>query len=250
MPVFPQFVTGAVALYPVSRETRLRTVVNRLADGSTVVLSDPEGTQTAWELRATGLTAAEWNAIEALFKTVSGQWETFTLLDPTGNLLANSEDFSVATWTNGPLIQLTPGVADPQGTNRATRVVNAGQAAQAVAQTLAVPANYEYSISVWARTAAGSAVTLLPAGVVVPLGTTWKRISARVNGVTFGVQLDPGASVELFGMQVEAQLAPSDYKKTGETGGVRTARFAEDAFTVRAQSTDVYDVTVRMVSAG
>src|SRR5262249_3587802 len=164
--------------------------------------------------------------------SVSGQWETFTLLDPAGNLLVNSENLSATTWTNGPLIQLTTGLADPLGTNRATRVVNAGQAAQAGTQTLAGPADFRDLVELWARAAAGWAVTLLPGGGVVALGTAWKRISARVNGVTFGVQLDPGASVELFGMQVEAQLAPSDYKKTGGTGGVRTARFAEDAFTV------------------
>jgi hypothetical protein len=33
MLVFPQLVTGAVALYPVTRQSVLRTVVNTLADG-------------------------------------------------------------------------------------------------------------------------------------------------------------------------------------------------------------------------
>src|SRR5262245_61539845 len=116
MLVFPQLTTGAVALYPVTRGVNLRTVVNALPDGSTVVFGDPDAAKTHWELRAQGLTAAEWNAIETLFKTVSGRWQTFTLLDPAGNLLAQSEDFGATAWTNGPLIQLTPGVQDPFGT--------------------------------------------------------------------------------------------------------------------------------------
>ena len=48
------------------------------------------------------------------------------------------------------------------------------------------------------------------------------------------------ASVDLFGMQVEAQLGPSDYKMTGASGGVYSkARFAADQLTVTAQGTDV-----------
>ena len=126
MPVFPQLATGAVALYPVTRQSVLRTVVNTLADGSTVVYSDPDAAQTMWELQAKGLTAAEWNAIEALFDAVAGQWQPFTLLDPAGNLFANSELLSAGSWTNGALITLTAGIGDPLGTSRATRVVNAG----------------------------------------------------------------------------------------------------------------------------
>ena len=37
MLVFPNWRSGAVALYPVTRQSVLRTVVNTLADGSTVV---------------------------------------------------------------------------------------------------------------------------------------------------------------------------------------------------------------------
>ena len=28
-------------------------------------------------------------------------WQTFTFLDPTGNLFAESEDFGAGAWTNG-----------------------------------------------------------------------------------------------------------------------------------------------------
>jgi hypothetical protein len=110
MLVFPQIVTGGSALYPVTRHSVQRTVVNALGDGRTDVFADPDAAITAWELRATGLTLAEWNAIEALFQATSGMWQTFTFLDPTGNLLAQSENFGAAAWTNGALIQLTRGL--------------------------------------------------------------------------------------------------------------------------------------------
>ena len=260
MLVFPQLTTGASALYPVTRQTNLRTVVNTLPDGSTVVYSDPDAAQTSWELHATGMTAAEWNAIEALFAAVGGRWQNFTLLDPAGNLFADSELLSAGAWTNGPLVQLTAAVGDPVGTTRATRAINQGGAAEVVAQALAAPGNYHDCVSAWAKTIGGSTVTLIAsttgggAARTFALGTSWQRISMAANlgqattSVTFGAQLDPGASVDLYGMQVEAQLAASDYKMTGTQGGVySTARFAEDALTVKAQSTDVFDAVIRMV---
>ena len=110
MLVFPQLVTGASALYPVTRRSIQRTVVNTLGDGRTDVLADPNAAATQWELHASGMTLAEWSAIEALFLATSGMWQTFTFLDPTGNLLADSETLSAGAWTNGALIELTAAV--------------------------------------------------------------------------------------------------------------------------------------------
>jgi hypothetical protein len=259
MLVFPQLITGASALYPLTKNSIQRTVVNTLSDGSLVTYTDPDGAAMAWELQASGLTAAEWNAIEALFQATSGMWQTFTFLDPTANLLLQSEDFGATAWTNGALIQLTTGIADPLGTTRATTVVNAGEATESVAQTLNVPGNFQYCLSVWARTNGGSSVTLAistTGGSVTqtfPLTGTWARINVSGNPgqsttqVTFEAQLIAGASLDLFGMQVEAQLAPSDYKETGASGGVYAkARFAEDQITVTAQGTDVFDAVIKI----
>ena len=252
MLVFPQLVTGVVALYPVTKRLAARTVVNTLEDGHTVVFADPDAEGAAWELKASGLTRVEWDAIESLFQATSGRWQTFTFLDPTANLLSKSEEFGASAWTNGALLQLTPGIDDPFGTTRATRVINAGQAAEAVAQTLSVPDNFQYCLSVWARTIGGSSVTLIAGGATkkLSLTTQWARLFLTGSqGQTFGVQLDAGGSVDLFGMQVEAQLAPSDYKETGASGGVhRKARFAEDRIAVKAQATDMYDAVVRIVN--
>jgi hypothetical protein len=261
MLVFPQFATGAAALYPLTKQSALRTVVNTLGDGGTVVFSDPDAALTAWEIRAKGLTLAEWSAVDTLFAAVSGQWQAFTFLDPAGNLLSDSEDLGGGAWSNGALIALTPGIADPLGTSRATRVVNGGIAAEAVAQALGVPANFRYCLSVWARTVAGSSVTLTASttGASVALSfaltSSWARIVLPVNlglgtdSVTFGAQLAAGASVDLFGVQVEAQAGASDYKMSGANGGVfSNARFASDGLSVTAQSLDVYDLVVRIVS--
>jgi hypothetical protein len=257
MLVFPQLSTGASALYPLTKTSRQRTVVNTLGDGSTDVYADPDAPSLGWEIHAKGLRAAEWNAIEALFQATSGMWQAFTFLDPVGNLIAESENFGASAWTNGALIALTSGIADPLGTTRATQVVNASLGTEAVAQTLAVPGNFHYCVSVWARTDSGTSVTLSigSATKTFGLGTQWARISLAANlglstaSVTFGAQLSAGGTIVIFGMQVEAQLGPSDYKLTGTSGGVyANARFGADTITVTAQGTDVYDAVLQIVN--
>jgi len=261
MLVFPQISTGASSLYPLKKMSRQRSVVNTLGDGTRDVYADPDAASLGWELHLTGLTGPEWASIEALFEATSGMWLPFTFLDPAGNLLADSETFGGSAWTNGPLIELTTGVTDPSGTTRATGVTNGGQAPLAVAQTVAVPGNFHYCLSVWARSTNGTSVTLSIAsagGSVTETffpGAQWTRISLAgnvgqvANSVTFAAQLPAGGAIEMFGIQAEAQLAPSDYKLTGTTGAVYpSARFASDRLTVTAQGTDVYDAVVRIVN--
>jgi hypothetical protein len=263
MLVFPQLATGASALYPVTRKNATRTLVNVLADGSAVVLGDPDAGLREWELRASGLTLNESTAIDTLFQAVSGRWTTFAFLDPFGNLLLRSEEFDNPVWDKGALIQLTPSISDPLGTARATHVVNAGSAAGGIAQTLAVPGNFRYTLSVWAKTDGASNVTLSAtttggsATRSIALTSQWQRISlevalgANTDSVAFGVVLDAGAIVDLFGVQLEAQPGASDYKRTSGSGGVYPqARFAEDELTVTAKGTDMFDVVLRIVANG
>ncbi len=261
MLVFPQVMTGASALYPVTRKFTARTVVNALGDGSTVVFADPDAGVREWKLAATGLSLDEWTAIETLFQAVSGSLTAFTFLDPAGNLLLRSETFGDSEWDNSPLMQLTLGVSDPVGTTRATHVVNAGSAAGAIAQTLAVPGNFRYALSVWAKTSAGSSVTLSAttaggsATLNFALTSQWRRISMEIglglntDTVVFGAVLAAGAAVDLFGMQVEAQRGVSDYKKTDGSGGVYSqARFSDDELTVTATGTDAFDAVIGIVA--
>jgi hypothetical protein len=140
-------------------------------------------------------------------------------------------------------------------------VVNAGSAAGAIAQTLAVPGNFRYVLSVWAKTTVGSGVTLsaTTAGGSVTqsfaLTSQWRRISmesglgVNTDSMVFGAELAAGSSVDLFGMQVEAQRGVSDYKKTDGSGGVYPqARFSQDELTVTARGTDAFDAVIGIVA--
>ena len=139
MLVFPQLVTGASALYPVTRRSIQRTVVNTLGDGSTVVFADPDAAAAQWELHASGMRLAEWNAIQALFLATSGMWQTFTFLDPAGNLLSDSETLSGGAWTNGGLIELTSAVAETIFTPWKPAEPSAGAASTSISVSPNVP---------------------------------------------------------------------------------------------------------------
>jgi hypothetical protein len=188
-------------------------------------------------------------------------WQSFTFLDPAGNLIAESENFGASAWTNGALMSLTPGAIDPFGTTRATFVTNAGGATEAIAQARPVPGNFHYCLSIWARAGSVTNVTLSisttggSATKNFTLGTQWARVSLSANlgqstnSVTFGAQVSAGGAINIFGMQVEAQLGASDYKLTGTSGGVYpNARFGADTITGTAQGTDVNDAVIRIVN--
>ena len=263
MLVFPQMSTGSVALYPLQRRRSRRTVVNTLRDGSSVVYADPDWAEKRWDLECAGLSQVEWGAVEGLFDAVTGRLGTFTFLEPAGNLLAQSEDFASSVWDKGVLVGVTAGISDPLGGTAAGRVTNSSPVAGDVAQTLAVPGDFQYSLSVWARATVAASVTLFAsttggsADRSFELSTEWRRIVLPVGldqvteTVTFGARLGVGITVELFGMQVDAQPGAGDYQKTGASGGVHAlARFGSDVLTVRARGTDVYDAAIRIVSKG
>jgi hypothetical protein len=263
MLVFPQMTTGAVALYPIQRRRSRRTVVNTLRDGSSVVYADPDLADKQWDLECVGLNAVEWAAVEGLFDSVTGRLGTFTFLEPAGNLLAQSASFGASEWDNSALVSVVSGIDDPFGGTSGSRITNGGPTAGDVAQPLAVPGEFQYSLSVWARATVASSVTLFAttaggsAERAFDLTGQWRRVVLPVGLdqvtelVTFGVRLGAGLTVDLFGMQVDAQPGAGDYQKTGANGGVHPkARFGSDVLTVRARGTDVYDAAIRIVSKG
>jgi hypothetical protein len=212
-----------------------------MRDGLSIRVADPGAERVEWELPLTGLSEAEWTAIEDLFAESEGALKSFHFVDPMDNLLAWSEDFTQQVWVKDPMLALTPGVADPLGTTRATLVNNNGAAAQRVQQVLSAPGGFHYAWSVQVRSAGAGQVRLLAsAGAasqsgIQAVGSDWRRVhlsvklSSQAESIAFGIELDAGASVEVFGAQVEAQVAPQAYKLTGARSAVYSqARFASD----------------------
>ncbi|MBM3725503.1 MAG: hypothetical protein FJW40_08775 [Acidobacteria bacterium] len=260
MLTFPQLSSGAMGQFPLKARVSRRTVTNRGAGGSLVQWVDPSWAFVEWDLRRDDLSASEWEAVEMLFADTEGGLLPFTFLDPMDNLLRWSEDLASAVWVKGSGIQLTAGLADPLGTTRAVRVRNTGATPQRLSQTIAAPADMTYCFSAYLRASAATTARLVRASGVseekaAAAGSAWRRFATSGNlggagtTMTFSVDLDPGAEVDVFGLQVDAQPAASPYKVTTNGSGVYPdARFGSDELRVTAGSLGLNSATVHIVA--
>ena len=245
---FPQLMSGATAQYPLTRIASRRTIVNDTAGGRMVKLDDPDAAGVAWDLRYSGLNDTERTALENLFVRAEGRLLTFAFLDPTANLLRWSEDFDQAVWLKDGGIAVS-----------GTRLTNAAGIVQGIRQVVQAPAAFSYCLSAEVLGETASAVTVsLGDGAVSSntiAGVVRQRVfcSGSVGGaaeqITCSVELAAGASVDVLGMQLEAQPYPSAYRRTRARGGVyERTRFVEDELSFVAHGLDDHAVAVRLYS--
>ena len=250
---FPQLSSGAVAQYPIKKGLFARTIKNVLADGSMIAFADPAGARLVWQMLYIDLSVVDIQALQNHFSACLGPYHAFTFIDPTDNMLASSEDLTALTWQIPSLISLSGGQPDPNGGMAAFTVINAGQANQTITQTLNVPANYRYCFSLYAAANQPSELTLLRKGLsdeqttVAPIGPSWTRVSSsgQLNdpgtSFTVGVDVAAGQQVQLYGFQLEAQVAPSRYRATAQTGGVYpNAHWGVDELMISAEAPNLF----------
>jgi hypothetical protein len=253
---FPQLASGALAQYPIQKTRAVPTIRNVLPDGNLILASgldfNPRSSRMAFQLTYTDLDITDMQALKAHFQACLGPFRAFTFVDPTDNMLVSSSDLSAASWQRGA-IQIISGAVDPDGGNQASILTNVSQASQQIVQTLAVPANYQYCLSAYIASAQPQTVTLSRTGTktsnstTLAIGPTWTRVvsSGRLNdagtSLTSGVILMPGQQVTVYGIQLEAQLQPSRYRATGNTGGVyASAHWAVNELAVVAQAPNLF----------
>ena len=274
---FPQLSSGAVAQYPIKKTRLVRTVKNLLQDGSVLVSSDPGGARVIWQMVYLDLALQDLQLLQGHFTSCVGPYHAFTFIDPTDNMLVSSSNVSLASvpvsgtnvpaWHNSTLIQIEPGIADPNGGTAAFMATNTAQASQEISQTLtgptnAVPANYQYCFSIYARSAAPAQLVLTRGGtsdsqsMTFSIGAGWSRLvsSGRLNdsGVSFtvAVSLAPGQQVSLYGPQLEAQISPSRYRPTIGSGGIyANAHWGVDQLAVSATAPNLYSTSFTIETA-
>jgi hypothetical protein len=221
-----------------------------------VKLADAFGAQTGWQLQYAGISDVEAAALSQFFQTCEGSLNGFTFVDPSGNLLAWSEDLTNAAWQLAPLMTVAPGATDPFGGTSAFHLSNSGAAAQGLSQTLNATGAYVYSFSVYAKAAQPVSITLkLDAhSKSFNTGTTWSRISLSGSGnptadsIAFSIQTGPGA-IDLFGPQVDAQPSASAYKKSTTGGVYQNARFQSDSLTCTSTAPNQNSAVVSILYA-
>jgi hypothetical protein len=245
MLVYPQLTTGTLAQFPVQKKRRMRTVVNTLADMTAIKLADPAGETVGWQLQYANLSDVEATNLQNFYLATEGNLNVFTFVDPTANLLSWSDQLTNEVWTADPYLGLTGGLPDPMGGTNGWTLANSSAAPQGLTQTLNAPGGYTYCLSVYVQSSTPATVTLVAGNTQsnIAVSSKWARAAisgagnATAESIAFSLQVSPGASVQMFGMQVEAQPAASAYKPSS-TGGVYPAAYFRDgllAFT----STDV-----------
>jgi len=257
MLVYPQLATGALSQFPVQRRHLMRTLVNTAADGTVVKLADSGAETVEWQLKYAALSYAELAALLQFFSAAEGTLNNFTFVDPTANLLAWTNDLSNAVWDTGPLLSSAGANADPAGGNNAWQVVNSGAGAQDLSQTVTAPGGYLYCFSVYAKSANPATLTLLLGSnrYAQNLGPAWQRFvcagttDPTAASVTFGVELGPGAVVDLYGLQAEPQASPSLYKATTSGGCYENARLREDTLSFTTTDVNRHSATVNIIHA-
>ena len=257
MLAFPQLTTGTLTQYPLLKRHGMRTIVNALDDGNTIKLADPCGEITEWQLQYTGLSDDEASALETFFEATEGGLRTFAFLDPAANLFSWNERLDHSGWIKGPLLSIAGGWVDPMGGANAWHISNSGGAAQRLSQTLEAPGGYVYCLSAYVKSSVTARITLLRGSARADRGLTaeWTRISFSAGGdpsdenVEFGIEVPAGGSFDLFGLQVEPQIAASAYKASTAGGIYPNAWFRDDTLAVTATDVNRHSATVNIIHA-
>jgi hypothetical protein len=253
---YPQIGAGAVAQFPLSRSRMWRAITNDLESSEIIMLPDTAAGQIGWKLSYQDLTNTEVSALSDLFAASQGGFQAFTFIDPLANLLGWSEDLTQPNWQVG-LLQHTSGVIDPLGTVRASTVSNTSAGTQSLQQTLGISGDYVVCFSAYLQSNTAGTVTLQRDGtqVTVSVGPAWKRVYLNGLGVSgavqssFSIVLSAGQTINVWGLQTEAQPYPSAYKQTVAAIGIyQETYFANDELTITSTSLGLSSCEISLMS--
>lgn len=236
MNTFPQLHTGTVTQLPVSRSRELRTVQTTTPGGATRTYFDEMASSVSWKLIFRALTLAEWTQLQQFFHSMQGRLTSFTFLDPTDNLLTASQNLPGSAWQAASAFSAQAGIDDPIGGTKAFRVSSMSQSGVELVQNVITGPHVDACLSAWIRASAGSRVQLsggMSTGQFTLRGG-WQRLAVPLSSgdgdnTQVTVRGAGISSFDIYGLQLEAQPAPSAYKPTYGAGGVYpNARFNQD----------------------
>lgn len=157
---FPQINSyGMMTERPYSSGFSFNTVVQKLDNARPYTFAKRGGGLNNFPLGPLGkfvanfpsVSTAELATLSAFFDTCLGRFNSFIFLDPGGNLINNSENFSASSWS-GASVGAT-GVTDPFGGTRASTV--SGSIDTIVIPLGNLPANFILCVSIWCRALSG-----------------------------------------------------------------------------------------------
>lgn len=259
MSIFPQLNSGAVAQYPLRRQLEFRTLVDRLPGPIVSPVSDIDFERRTWRIELSELTDSEWSALSNLFDVSEGRLGAFDFPAPGDNLLAWSEDVTQPTWTVEAGVGATIGQPDPVGGIGAIHLTGGG-GLLSIFQVVPLPANYRLNGSVWARCDQPGGVLRVndvgvqSADISIDGSNQWKRYSVSSSftssspQIGFVVFVPAGSNMFIYGPQIQAQPAPSAYRRTQEQSGLyQNARFGQDTLVREVTGLDSQSGVIQIV---
>ncbi|HEX8812928.1 MAG TPA: hypothetical protein VF742_13135 [Terracidiphilus sp.] len=253
---YPQIGSGTIAQLPVSRSRKWRVIANSLESGEQVLLPDTAAGRIEWDLSYQDLNASEAQSLSTFFSASQGGFVPFGFVDPMANLLGWSESLLQSSWQQ-ELLQISAGARDPLGAQRASTIANPNPGSQALEQTLGISGDFVACFSAYLFSSGATTVTLQrdAAQVVVNVGPRWTRacLSGRgANGAaqsTFSLVLSTGQTLNVWGLQVEAQPYPSAYKPTNAAIGIyEETYFAGDELTMTSTAPGLSSCEITLLS--
>ncbi len=256
---FPQLRPGSALQYPLRKAMSYRTVANP-ADAVTSLRSTDSGfRQMEWSLHLRGLSDAELAAVRTLYQSSRGQHGEFVFLDPDGNLLARSEEFTVPVWSKSVGLTVSSALTKPEAADAAFTLQSPVSGHAELWQSLDLPTHYHWLFSVYARAESPLDLTLFMRSVhgerqhIVRLTQSWRRYWfcglwwPAGQGIDVGVRLPPNVIAEVTAAQLETQTAPAAYKPTLATTGVfASARFLDDQLRVTTLAPNCHQMNLRI----
>lgn len=261
MAYFPQINGGVSTQRPYKASHEFNTLVVDMASGARLkygfrgagLANFPTGALGRFDLNYPAITDAEVETLKAFFTSMEGRLNEFIFLDPGGNLIPNSENYSDPSWS---LVGLVPafGVSDPFGGALASTLSSTGANSMLYATVLPAgnASGFTLTASVWARAAwAGQQLSIgfIDSGFGVignrawdlPQGQ-WRRIwhtvtlatNSYIRVLIGGLGTWNNSPIDLFGAMCAPLPGPGGYAKSPANYGYRArCRFDADEFSWR-----------------
>ena len=276
MTYFPQIGPGIITQRPYSTSTAFNNIVAGSPAGrpygfqrrGSGLAFYPIGPLKKFNVGFTAITDAEKEALRTFFLSMKGRVGEFVFLDPSGNLIPNSEVFSDGSWTLAGGSIAATAQADPFGGTRATRFTSAGtMSLKATIIPVASVSGFWFCNSIYAKAAAGGmtiTVDFIDTSTSGTLGTTaynvftlaagqWTRVFASAQiGVAHPLAakftVSGSGTVTLFGPQSVPTGGPGEYTVSPMNLGYRSqCRFDTDIFAPNAVGPNQWSLQLPIV---
>lgn len=253
---FPQITGGVMTSLPYTSKYSYKTDTGDMPTGKRYVWKWRPNALGTFNIVLTGITDAELATVQNFFYAAEGRLKTFQLMDPGGNLVRYSDDFSQAAWIKTASVGAAQ--QDPFKGNLATRIGTGNL------ETVVLPdgdaLGYVFTVSAWVKAVGTGTSVVLGFSAPTNQTTTWELTQGVwtrvIHTSTFVSSNAPatalfsvfGGSVDMFSCQCVPMPGPGPRLLTPGNDGLRAkCRFDSDDLVVTYNGKNDNSVTLPVV---